>query len=345
MTAVEWSSTVSAGDIAAWLDGSDDVQVLTHARPDGDAIGSCFALARAINRRTRKRTARVIFTGTMPRWFDTFADDTPWSSFERADPAPGMPDRLVVVDTGSWSQLDALAEHVREVGPERTAVIDHHLRGDPDISPRRLLTTSAAAACEPVAEFCVRLLGLPGPTELPEDIARCLYLGIATDTGWFRHSNVTPATLRLAADLIAAGVDHAALYSMIEQSEKPARLKIIAASLNSLELLDRDRIAIMRLRLSDIAEAHAGPEDTGGLADFPLRIQSVRVAASITEVETADGGPRAKISLRSKPGPGMIDVNAVAGRLGGGGHANASGARIDGTVDEARDRLVAVLTR
>ncbi|MEM8758174.1 MAG: DHHA1 domain-containing protein [Planctomycetota bacterium] len=251
---------------------------------------------------------------------------------------------VVVVDTGTWSQLDELAEFVRNAAG-RVAVVDHHLRGDPEMSDMRLLETSAAAACEPVADICQAVLGLEKPSELPTDIATLVYLGLATDTGWFRHSNVKPSTLRLAACLIEAGVKHAELFSSVEQSEKPARLKIIAAVLGSLELLDRERIAIMTLRTADIHAAHAGPEDTGGLADHGLRIQTVRVSATITEVETGGGPPRSKISMRSKPGPKMIDVNEVAATLGGGGHANAAGARLDCSVDEARARLVKALTR
>ncbi|MGP1272858.1 MAG: DHH family phosphoesterase [Phycisphaerales bacterium] len=343
----DWTNTTDAASLARWLEPAGSIAILTHARPDGDAIGSSFALAAALNRATGTRRAAVLLSGATPRWMDTVAGEVPHHVHTPGGAVPDRfvdADRLVIVDTGSWSQLDELAEFVRSHPAER-AIIDHHLNGDAEIADRRLLVTHAAAACEPIAEVCDALLRLGSPATLPKDVAQFIYLGLATDTGWFRHSNVKPATLRLAADLIEAGVDHAWLFSVVEQSEKPARLRIIAAALQSLELIDRDRIAIMTLRTADVHAAHAGPEDTGGLSDLGLRIQTVRVSASITEVETRDGGPHAKISMRSKPGPGMVDVNRVASTLGGGGHANAAGAKLACTVEEARDRLVAALTR
>lgn len=320
--------------------------MVTHTKPDGDAVGASIALARSLNTASGTRRAEVWYTGGMPSWVSEIARETPHRHVGTVEePVPAVtPDRVVVVDTGSWSQLDALAPFVR-ANHGCAAVIDHHLRGDGDTAGRRLLDTAAAAVCEPLAEVCRAVVGVERSADLPSPIATALYLGIATDTGWFRHSNVRPATFRLAAELLETGVDHSGLYALVEQSDRPARLRIIAAGLRSLEMIDRDRIAIMTLRTADIHAAHAGAQDTGGLTDFALRVASVRVAASITEVETGTHEPAAKISLRSKPGSGMIDVNRVAARLGGGGHANAAGARLECSVDEAKARLIKALTQ
>ncbi len=341
----DWTTTTNIADLAQWLSEGTSIAVLTHARPDGDAIGSTTAIARALNKATNTKRARIYYTGGMPRWADHILQDTPHTHLDRSSELSEFnPDRILVVDTGSWSQLDALADLVKDRAAI-TAIVDHHLSGNPDIAERRILATHAAAACEPIAELCQRILALDKPSDLPESIARPLYLGLATDTGWFKYSNVKPSTLRLAACLIEAGVDHAALHVLIELNEAPARLRVVARALSSLELLDRERIAIMTLTTEDIHNAHAGPSDTGGLSNYALSIGTVRVAATITQVETADPEPAAKISMRSKPGPHMVDVNEVAKKLGGGGHANAAGARLACSVQEAKARLVKALTQ
>ncbi|MEO1584530.1 MAG: DHH family phosphoesterase [Planctomycetota bacterium] len=340
-----WSSNTTPANIAEWLSTGQSIAILTHARPDGDAIGSTTAVARALNQATKTKRARIYYTGGMPRWADDIIQDTPHTHVDASTPpADFNPDRILVVDTGSWSQLDALGELVKERAAD-TAIVDHHLSGNAEIADRRLLATSAAAACEPISEICQHILSADTPSKLPTSVATPLYLGLATDTGWFKFSNVKPSTLRLAACLIEAGVDHAALHVLIELNESPARLRIVAKALASLDLIDRDRIAIMTITTEDAHAAHAGPSDTGGLSNYPLSIGTVRVAATITQVETVDPEPAAKISLRSKPGPNMIDVNEVAKKLGGGGHANAAGAKLACSVEEAKARLIKALTQ
>ena len=281
----------------------------------------------------------------MPRWAEDILQDTPHTHIDAtSDLNAFKPDRILIVDTGSWSQLDALAPLVKDHAAI-TAIVDHHLSGDAEIAERRLLATTAAAACEPIAELAQLVLGLVRPSDLPVSIARSLYLGLATDTGWFKYSNARPSTLRLAACLMEAGVDHAALQGLIELNEAPARLRVVARALSSLELLDRDRVAIMTLTTEDIHAAKAGPSDTGGLANYPLSIGTVRVAATITEVETSGTEPATKISMRSKPGPNMVDVNEVAKTLGGGGHANAAGAKLACSVEQAKAKLIKALTQ
>ncbi|MEL6498241.1 MAG: DHH family phosphoesterase [Planctomycetota bacterium] len=341
----DWTTNTTATDLADWLRDAELIAVLTHARPDGDAIGSTVAITRALNKATNTKRARIYYTGGMPRWSDDIIQDTPHTVIDTGTlPDSFNPDRILIADTGSWSQLDTLGDLVKGRAGT-TAIVDHHLSGDAEIADRRLLATTAAAACEPIAELCQLVLGLDTPSALPTSIARPLYLGLATDTGFFKYSNAKPSTLRLAASLMEAGVDHAALQGTIEQNEVPARLRVVAKALSTLELIDRDRIAIMTLTTEDIHAAKAGPSDTGGLANYPLSIGTVRVAATITQVETADNTPAAKISMRSKPGPNMIDVNQVAQTLGGGGHANAAGAKLACSVEEAKSKLIKALTQ
>jgi phosphoesterase RecJ-like protein len=341
-----WETNTDAAEIAAVLRAAKRVVCVTHSKPDGDAAGSAIAAARAMRR--IGVDASVCFIGPAPRWLGEFAASTPIrveAPGKSVRPsAPGSdPDVVVVTDTGSWSQLAEVADWLKE-RRDRTVVIDHHLHGDGGVARRRYIQTKDAATTQVLAPICAALLGVP-VAEFPADVAEALYLGLATDTQWFRLSNVSPGTLRLAGDLLSAGVDHTRLYEMIEQRDTASRWKLLGRALSTLELHDDGRLAIMQLTLRDFDEAVADRNDTAGFADMVLHIASVRVAVVLTEADVPPGNPPAtKVSMRSKPGHDAVDVNAATRQLGGGGHARAAGAKMPGIdLPEARRRVLAVL--
>ncbi|MCW5775297.1 MAG: DHH family phosphoesterase [Phycisphaeraceae bacterium] len=340
-----WTANTDAAGAARWLADKAFVVVTTHTKPDGDAVGSTIALARAL--RSRGVRVEVWYLGALPLWLSEVVGDTPVRSIERDGlPADADPDGIVLLDTGSWSQLDGLREWLA-ARAERTLVIDHHLQGNGDIASLRLLDTGAAAACQPVAQVCCDLLALPSASRLPAELATPLYLGLATDTGWFRYSNVRPPVMRLAADLIEAGADHVELFRIVEQQDEPGRFRLLAAALSSLEFHSNDRIALMSLKMEDFHRTKADATDSGGFADKVLAVRTVVVAGVLTEVSDGTQGkpPLTKISLRSKDGHGAIDVNEIARSLGGGGHARAAGARVSAPLGDARSRLLDALTQ
>jgi len=329
----EWATSIDVPAIASRLSSARRVAILTHTKPDGDAIGSTLALARTL--------ASIGVEGTpfyLPPWpyrFDQVVRDTPVVHLDAGDNKhiiPWEPDAVVVLDTGSWSQLGGV-EHWLHDHTDKTIVIDHHLHGDADTAPAKLIDTAASAACEIVARLAVELLGVDTAAKLPKEIAEPIYMGIATDTGWFRHSNTSPATHRLAADLLDAGIEHDRLFAIIEQSDNESRLRLLARALASLEMHAGSRVAIMSLRGADFERADAQPGDSGGFVEAPLAIAEVRVSAMVTETDWG----ATKISLRSKPvgDEDAIDVNAIARDFGGGGHARAAGLRIARPFHEA----------
>ncbi len=339
-----WTGNASVEEVASRLEGAQRVVVLTHMKPDGDALGSSVAIARAL----RRRGARVVSAFPYPFFerFAAFVGDSEILPLPRgAEPAEralagwGEPDVVVVVDTGSWAQLSDVREWLG-ARSGRAVVIDHHPAGDEEIAACRCVDTSASAAAMLVAKVCVRLLGAGGANELPADVAEPLYLGLATDTGFFRYSNTTTAAMRLAADLMDAGADARKVYRVSEQSDSSSRLRLIARGLGNLELLDGDVVALMCLSRDDFVASGATADDASALSDLPLSVASVRVVAVLTEAEPG----LMKASLRSKSadsGGGLeVDVNAVARRLGGGGHVRAAGARMKASLGEARRALL-----
>ncbi len=346
--AESWTTNTTLAEIASWLRGARRVVVLTHVKPDGDAVGSTIAVCRALNIR-RSGAAAAWYCGPTPVWFPLLVGDTPAFVLDGSTvPPPGQnaePDAIVILDTGSWSQLEGVTSYLKP-RKDRAAVIDHHVQGDPDTSSRRYIDTAAAAVAEPAAELCRLILGLDSVADLPREIAEPLFVGIATDTGWFKHSNVTPSVLRHAADLLAAGANHSELYRLIEQQDRPARVRLLAKSLSSLELFADNRVAVMSLTRADMAEAGGEPGDAGGFADSAQCIGSVRVVAMLTESEVGPTSkPITKLSLRSKNTADAPDVNKVARQFGGGGHVRAAGARLSLPLAQAKQQVVEALTK
>ena len=350
-----WTSSSSVEDIAAALSASSvrSVVVVTHAKPDGDAIGSSLSVARALAR--IGKSVQIWVAGPVPRWAaGVLGNGTPVALREfapgaAAKPVDGEPvgdaDMCVVVDTGSWSQLAELRPWL-EGRAASTVLLDHHLNGDVAVAARRVVRPECASATQVVAPLCARLLGLAAAA-LPGDVAEPLYLGLATDTGWFRYSSVTPETLRLAADLLQAGVDHTRLYALIEQQDAPSRWALLGRALTSLRLHERGQIATMRLSDRDFIETGATRNDTGGFADMVLTVETVRVSCVLVENPRSADQPGkdalTKISLRSKPGPRAIDMNQAAQIVGGGGHARAAGAKSSEGLDGAEKVLLEAL--
>ena len=151
-----------------------------------------------------------------------------------------------------------------------------------------------------------------------DTIAEALFVGIGSDTGWFRFSNTRPQTHRLAARLLELGVDHADLYARLHQTERQEKLALLTRALGSLTLLADGRAAVMHLTQKDFEETGALPEETERLIDVPQQVTKIQVVALVTEssVDTPDGpAPLARISFRSKPGPNAVNVADLAGRV------------------------------
>lgn len=340
LTLNHYTSTLTLQDAADLLtDQPGDVLVLTHAKPDGDALGSMAALVTAL--RSGGVNARGLLVGPIAISLGELLRSTPMlSEYDDKTPPPSC-DRLVIVDTGAWSQVGPLAETVKQ-HLDRTLILDHHLSGDIPASAKYVDATAAAAA-EVISEL-IDLLpgGKPSDEQARATINDALFTGIASDTGWFRFSNCSPRTHQLAARLIGEGVDHAALYGKLEQAERPEKLQLLIRAVDSLQLLADGRAAAMVLRAKDFAETGARPEETERLVDIPQQVGTVQAIAMITEAHGEDG-PQTRVSFRSKPMPGAINVADLAGQFGGGGHARAAGAKIDGSVDEVAPRVIAAL--
>lgn len=344
MESAVYESTTSPGELAAWIKAAGRLLIITHVRPDGDAIGSTLAIARAAER--AGVSTHLAYAGELPGWMGDVMGNTPWVHLDAGDPPPPF-DRVLVCDTGAWGQVEPYKPWIAGKA-DRVAILDHHRSGTPDMADTRLIERDAAAACEIAAEVCALVLGIAGPADLPVEIAEPLMLGLGTDTGWFRHPSVTPHVLRLAADLVQAGAEHPRLVKMTMLSDPPQRLKLMAKAMGGLSLhedvVDGAGVAVIKVRADDLTSLGASPGMTSGFADPALSVKSVSVAIVLVELPPDGSGKQiVKISLRSKiDGP---DVAKIAGAFGGGGHIRAAGARSELSLDETEQKLLELIAQ
>ncbi|MED5322318.1 MAG: DHH family phosphoesterase, partial [Planctomycetota bacterium] len=205
----------------AWLREHEDVLVLTHARPDGDAWGSSVAVRRLVER--LGGSARIRLTGWLdPMMRELFPDEP--VTFD--DPNPPEARAVVVVDTSAESQLDRDAVFCRSM-EDRLLVIDHHANGD------RWANACVDATLPSTTALLTKLI-LEAGLSLDQDLAEPLLLGLATDTGWFRHANADAGAFALAGRLIEAGAHRDRLYQATEGAQHPARLSLMGTALGRL---------------------------------------------------------------------------------------------------------------
>lgn len=355
----DYQSNVSLAEAAKMIRRADRVAVATHAKPDGDAFGSVVALVAAL-----KQIGSHVSAWFIPPVPENLTRLSGADLVELYDPSRTVetPNLLIVLDTGAWSQLIPMRQFLTDT-LENTLVIDHHLVGDLPAA-YRYIDGQAAACCEIVASLIDELQAtqMPGVDLFTPTVCEALYVGIASDTGWFRFSNARSETHELAARLIRKGVDHARLYRVLEQTQRPEKLALYSRALASLKLLAQQRVAIMVLRATDFIETGALMQETDQIVDIPQMVESVQLVVLVTEPPphhhhhghgsageserraastTPSDGQAIRLSLRSKPGQDAVNVADLAGRFGGGGHARAAGAKVHASLDEVIQQISA----
>jgi phosphoesterase RecJ-like protein len=296
----------------------------THVRPDGDGLGSMLALADALEQRGKH--VQMVITSKFPPRYNFLTMREKIERFTPPGDAWRDADTILVLDTGTWNQLDEFAPFLKASSAAK-AVIDHHLTGD-DLGAARFVDTTAEATGRLVYEAIVAL-GVP----LSSAAAGNLFVALAMDTGWFRHASTAARTLDLGAQLIKAGAKPTAIFDELFERNSLPRLKLMGRILDRLQTCADGQIAYTEIRLSDYPETSATTQDTEDLVNFTRSVVGVEVG--LLFMEQPRGG--VKVSFRSHS---RVDVARVAEQFGGGGHRLASGAVLEATLDEARARVL-----
>ena len=302
------------------------VALSTHVNSDGDGCGSEVALARILVARGLR--VRIVNPTPWPEMFRFLLDDDiEERSAEGAKALRGI-DLLVVLDISDVKRLGQLTDAVRALTVPKL-VIDHHLASDEPPGKIMLSDTTACATGELVFDLAHVL-----DARMTEPVARALYAAILTDTGGFRFSNTSPRCHAIAATLLAAGIDPEEMYRRIYASVSMGRLRLLRDALHTLETDDALGLSWISVPADALDKYALKGEELDGIVEHPRSITGTRLALFFRDL----GHGKVKVSFRST---GDVDVNQLAKRFGGGGHARASGALIAGTLDEVREKVVA----
>jgi phosphoesterase RecJ-like protein len=293
--------------------------VLTsHARPDGDAVGSVLACGEIL--RQMGKSVEVVLHDGVPTIYRPlpFADQV-----RKADSINGQHEAAILLECDS-------VQRTRIAGLEQNFLIniDHHATGKlfGDVN---WIEPSACATAE-----MIFWLAQQARVKITPQIATCLYTAVLTDTGSFCFIGTCERTFALAQELVHAGADPARIAQSVYFSNTTAKMRLLGMALSSLH---RDgNFAWMYVTREQMERAEAREEDCEGLVNYVLAIEGVEVALFLREQEDA----KWRISLRSK---GAVDVAEVASKFGGGGHHCASGFSVDGKLEEVSERVIAEL--
>ena len=294
------------------------VLITCHVKPDGDAIGCLIALQRSLSQLGADAVMYMASTEPVaPEWrFLKGLDEV----FHGAPPADAAGRTLVCLDCGSAGRVGN-DELVAAAG--RIINIDHHA-DNTRFGEINLVVGGASST----AEILYFILGLMD-TEITPEIAEALYTGILVDSGRFQYSSASPATFRVAADLIGRGVDHTAVFRAVYERVPLAKTRLYCRMFDNLTLALGGRLAVAVLERSDFEETGTGYGATEGLVDSLRAIDGVEVACLIyARTGEKDGEPFYRLSLRSTST--KANVQRVARLKGGGGHAQAAGASVSG---------------
>jgi phosphoesterase RecJ-like protein len=292
--------------------------VSSHARPDGDAIGSALACSQIL--RGMGKQAEVVLNGGVPVIYRPlpFAD-----TVIQAQHVNGNYDAAIVLECDSIARTN-----LKGLESSFLINIDHHASGRPFAN----LNWIDPCACA-TAEMIYRL-AREAEVPISPDVATCLYTAVLTDTGSFCFVGTNERTFALAQELVRCGADAARIAQLVYFSVRTAKMRLLGAALSGLHC-DAD-LAWMAVNRQQIERCGAIDEDCEGLVNYIVGMEGVEVALFFREL--ADG--RWRVSLRSK---GRVDVSAVAARFGGGGHHCASGCSLAGPVSVAAERILAQL--
>ena len=317
----------AARHFAAALAPGQRVCITTHVNPDGDGLGSEVGLLHLL--RARGIDAVVTNPTPTPGRFDFLFEDLPGADRTgEAIKELRRADLIVVLDIADLGRLGMLSDTVRDRGVP-VACVDHHVSEGMLPAGPRYLDSGAAATGELIAEIA-ESNGWP----LTEAAARGLYVAILTDTGGFRFSNTRPRTLRVAADLLEAGVDPEEIYLEVYARAPEGRPRLFAEALQTLVVEPEFGLAWVTVPPGAIERLKVSSDDLDGVVEFPRSIEGVRMALLFREVSQG----RVKVSLRSV---GKVDVAAFAKQFGGGGHTKASGLALTGSLAQVQAVVLA----
>lgn len=322
---------------AKWLDRADKMVIVTHMSPDGDALGSSLGLAHFLE--TQDKDVHVIVPNAFPdflRWMNGAKDIIRYDKYAAfADKLIAEADVICCVDFNSLKRIDKVA-HAVETSKARKILIDHHL--DPEDFCSIIISHPQISSA---SELVFRLICRLGYFEdINKECAECIYTGMMTDTGGFTFNSNDREIYYIISELLTKGIDKDQIYRNVFNTYSEGRLRLMGHVLTTMQVFPGYRAALIKLSRDELSKFDYVRGDSEGFVNMPLQMKNVCFSVFLREDTEKE---MIKVSLRST---GDFPCNRVAADFfGGGGHLNASGGEVYGTMEEAVARFKAALEK
>jgi len=310
------------------INTAENIILLVHENPDGDAVGSIISLFRALSKYGKKVTGAIekipvnceFLLNSIGKEIKTFSDIDLRDEY----------DLCIALDCGDLNRMGEAK--VLFVNAKDTACIDHHFTND-NFANSNYIRPDAAATGEIIFDLLKEM-----NIEIDSEIAMALYAAIASDTGNFSHNNTTKKTFQIVSELVSYNIDVSKIsYHMFSESSLN-RTIFLGKLLQNVELFLNGKLAILVAKKEDIEEFNLEPSELDGMVDYARYIKGVEVGIFIKPFDDIQ-----KISIRSN---GKIDVSKIAGEFNGGGHKFAAGCRVKtASGEEAKKQLIEAFSK
>ncbi len=297
------------------LKNADNILVLTHANPDGDTLGSGFALVRALQKLGKR--ARLLNNDRIHEKYAYLSENLMQEDFE--------PDYIVSVDV---AEKKLLGEKIKaEYGDRVNLSIDHH-ESSKFFAEKTYVEPGSASACE-IVYLLIKALG----AEIDSDIASCIYTGLSTDTGCFRYSNVTVRTHIIAAELLALGADSVKINERMFDRKTVGDIRLQKLCYDNLEVYSQGRLAVISVTKKMLSDCGVDKTALDAIKPITRQIEGVSIGLTVKEEDNGNVG----VSVRTDE---SYDAAAICAHFGGGGHARAAGCELSLPIDEVKKKVI-----
>jgi phosphoesterase RecJ-like protein len=302
------------------IENKQNFAITTHARPDGDGIGSSLGLCWLL--RSLSKTVEVIASDGIPVSYRQLpgADE-----IRKVSEIDKKYDAVFVIECS-----DAARPHIKNLENQFVVNIDHHATCQ-HFGSINWIDATASAVGEMIYNLCKAIGG-----RITKEIAECLYMALVTDTGSFHFPNTTDRTLKVASELVKVGVKPAKISEAVYNSYPWSRIELMRQVLATVKRSESGKVAWMRQTLDMKKSSGAVDGDNNGFVNIPLAAKEVEAVVYMREVEPNFY----RVSLRSKDG---LNVARIAEQFGGGGHKNAAGCRLEGDWNKAESKIVSAV--
>lgn len=298
------------------------IYVVSHTNPDGDAIGSSFAIYFAL--KNMGKDVNVL----MPKYGTRF-DFLEYVTLAKKQVEVPEYDLLICTDSSDLDRLNISPEDFYKA--KKVIVIDHHVTKPMDADVQ-VVDTEAPATAEIVYDLL-----MSQNIAIDKNIAQCIYLGLLTDTGSFNYQRTTGKTMRIAAEMLDKGIDFALICKKMNDTIKESKLQLITLAINNMEKYMDGKIRYTQVEKEDLDRLEVELEDADGVTNYLRMIEGTKVSIYVRGV----GNGEYKVSMRSD---GYVDISGICIGFGGGGHVRAAGFSINkGDLKKTKEKLLKIV--